>query len=107
MTWQTAFRETARINFNLNGRLDNTSDTDFRTIGQWPVLAYALDLGNITEPSKSLVFGIGLIRDPVVSYRTAETPQHLSHLWQSRWSNIGSAVGARFKQLFQVLLTNL
>ena len=92
MTWQTTFRETARLNFNMNGRLDNTSDTDFRTIGQYPVLAYALDLGNITQTSNPLVFAIGLVRDPVVSYRTAETTQHLSHLWQSRWSSIGSAV---------------
>src|SRR5258705_2468751 len=55
-------------------------------------MAYALDLGNITQTSNTLVFGVGLFRNPVVSYRTAGITKSLSHLWYSRWSNIGSAV---------------
>lgn len=92
MTWQTCFAATSRTNFSLHGKLENTSDTNFRAIGDlWPVLAYALDLGNITETANTLVFGIGLIRDPVLSYRIAEKTENLSHLWYSRWSDIGSA----------------
>lgn len=86
-----------RGNFTLQGKLDNTSDTNFRAINNnWPVLAYALDLGNITKTSNTLVFGIGLTRDPVVSYRNTKTTQDLSHLWYSRWSNLGSAVSFLF-----------
>lgn len=93
MTWQTSAITISRGNFSLNGKLDNTSDTNFRTISaQWPGLAYALDLGNITRTSSTLVVGMGLIRDPVVSYRTVKTTQSLSHLWYSRWDDIGSAV---------------
>jgi len=103
MTWQTSFSEISRGNFNLDGKLDNTSDTNFRRSDNldWPVLAYALDLGNITQTSESLVFGIGLIRDPVVSYRTATTTKPLSHLWYSRWNNMGSAVSVLHKQVSQ------
>jgi hypothetical protein len=93
MTWQTSAIGTSRGNFSSNGKLENTSDTNFRAINnQWPVVAYALDLGNITKTSNTLVVGIGLIRDPVVSYRTAKTTQSLRHLWYSKWSNLGSAV---------------
>ncbi len=99
MTWQTGLGQISRTNFSLNGRLENSSDTNFRAINdKWPALAYALDLGSITQTSNTVVFGIGLIRDPVVSYRVANTTQHLGHLWHSRWNNIGSAVGVRFKQ---------
>jgi len=104
MTWQTSAIGTSRGNFSLHGKLENTSDTNFRAINnQWPVLAYALDLGNITKTSNTLVVGIGLIRDPVVSYRTAKTTQSLSHLWYSRWGDIGTAVSIRFEE---IVLTN-
>jgi len=97
MTWQTGFSEISRGNFSLNGKLDNTSDTNFHRSDNLD----ALDLGNITQTSKSLVFGIGLIRDPVVSYRTATTTKPLSHLWYSRWNNMGSAVSVLHKQVSQ------
>jgi len=102
MTWQTGFSEISRGNFNLDGKLDNTSDTNFRRSDNvdWPVLAYALDLGNTTKTANTLVFGIGLIRDPVVSYRTEATTHRPSHLWYSRWNNTGAAVSC-FKQLSQ------
>lgn len=94
MTWQTCSSVLCRANFALHGKLDNSSDTDFRAISDnWPVLAFALDLGStITRSSNTLVFGIGLIRNPVVSYRTVQTTQSLSHLWYSKWSDVGSAV---------------
>ncbi len=99
MTWQTCFAGIS-LKFSLHGRLENTSDPNFRQIRYYhPVLAYALDLGNITMTSNTLVFGIRLIRDPVVSYRTPEITEFLSHLWYSRWNNIGPAVGVRFEQL--------
>src|SRR5258708_36537242 len=100
MTWQNCSAGISPGNFSLHGKLDNTSDTNFRIIGsQWPVLAYALDLGSITRTSNTLVVGFGLIRDPVVSYRTTKTTQSLSHLWYSRWDDVGPAVSVRFEWL--------
>lgn len=100
MTWQTLAIGSSRGNFSLHGKLENTSDTNFRAINnQWPVLAYALDLGNIVKTSNTLVVGIGLVRDPVVSYRTPKTTQSLSHLWYSKWGSLGSAVSLRFGDL--------
>ena len=103
MTWQTGLSEISLGNFTVHGRLENRSDTNFSIspyfIGDYPGLAFCLDLGNITKTANTLVFGIGLIRDPVVSYRTATTTHRPSHLWYSRWNNIGSAVSLCFKQI--------
>jgi hypothetical protein len=105
MTWQTTSVIIARGNFPLYGTLENRSDTNFRAINnEYPVLAYTLDFGNITKTSNTLVFGIGFIRDPVVSYRTAKTTQSLRHLWYSRWDDIGSAVST--SNSFLVVLPN-
>ena len=75
---QTCSSVLCRADFAL--QVDTSSDTDFRAISDnWPVLAFALDLGSITRSSNTLVFGIGLIRDPVVSYRTVQMTEGLSH----------------------------
>ena len=93
MTWQTCHGGTSRSNFTSRGKLDNSSDTNFRALWNLgPVQAFALDLGNIRRTSNPLVFGLGLIRDPVLSYLTGSSMQNLSHLWYSKWDNIGSAV---------------
>jgi len=93
MTWQTCSSISCRGNFTSRGKLENSSDTDFRVLwDRWPVQAFALDLGNIRRTSNPLVFGLGLIRDPVLSYLTGTSMQNLSHLWYSKWDNIGSAV---------------
>ena len=57
--------------FINNTRLMNTLDTDFRGISdQWPVFAFAHDLGSVTAPSDPVVYAVGHVRDPVVQYVT-------------------------------------
>jgi len=93
MTWQTGGSEVSRVSFAATGKLANTSDTTYRVIGgDWPVLALALDLGNISQTSKPLVFALGLVRDPVAQYQTADGLQNRSQLWWTRWGNISAAV---------------
>jgi len=105
MTWQTNLTDTCRSYFALRGKLGNATGPWVVPINNsWPVMAYALDLGKITRTSNPLVFGMGLIRNPVVSYRTGQTTKNLSHLWHARWSDIGSAVGVRFEG-FLIILT--
>ncbi len=104
MTWQTCSSVTCRLAFFSNGRLTNTSDTSYREINRnWPVMAYALDLGNITQTSRSMVFALGLVRDPVVRYMKDGMFQSRSSLWWTRWSSIGDVVSVVTYFLFRFL----
>ncbi|PFH52830.1 hypothetical protein AMATHDRAFT_73955 [Amanita thiersii Skay4041] len=72
-TYQTAADVVARAQFINNGRLPNTLDTNFRAIqNNWPVFAFAHDLGTVTATSTSpVIFTIGHLRDPAISYIVA------------------------------------
>ena len=99
MTWKIDNYGPTRDNFTSFGQLDNTSDTNYRAISSGsPTFAFALDLGTINQTSNSLVFGIGLVRDPVLKYQTGTTNQSLKHLWSTRWSDVGAAVGDQFAE---------
>jgi len=98
LTWKIANFGSTRDNFTSLGQLDNTSDTNYRAISNGsPAFAFALDLGTVNQTSNSLVFGIGLVRDPVLRYQTSGTNQSLRHLWGTRWNDVGSAVCVQFK----------
>ncbi|KAF8518821.1 hypothetical protein BU17DRAFT_66217 [Hysterangium stoloniferum] len=93
VTWLTADSETGRVGFSTNGKLTNTSDTKYRAINDaWPVMAFSLELGNITQTSNSLVFALGLVRDPVLTYITSDGSQNRNPLWSIRWKNVGDAI---------------
>jgi len=85
-----------RNNFAEVGQLENISDTNFRAINDdLPVMAFALDLGGITQSENPLVFAMGLYIDPVIYYLpllgSTSLRVHRS-LWQRRWGNIWDAV---------------
>jgi hypothetical protein len=68
-TWQSCYSEVCRNNFAEVGKLGNISDTNFRAANDsLPVMAFALDLGNITQSENSLVFAIGLFRNTTIWY---------------------------------------
>ncbi|KAI0744978.1 DUF1793-domain-containing protein [Earliella scabrosa] len=70
-TYQSGIDTELRAVFINNTRLMNTLDTDFRGISdQWPVFAFAHDLGSVTAPSDPVVYAVGHVRDPVVQYVT-------------------------------------
>jgi hypothetical protein len=97
MTWKIDNYGPTRDNFTSFGQLDNKSDTNYRAISNGsPAFAFALDLGTVTQTLNSLVFGIGLVRDPVLEYQSGTTNQSLKHLWSTRWSGVGAAVGIQF-----------
>ena len=59
LTWQIA-SQNIRTDFITTGNLANTIDTNFRAINDdWPVSAFALDFGNITQTRTPLVFAMG------------------------------------------------
>ncbi|KAL0063806.1 hypothetical protein AAF712_009251 [Marasmius tenuissimus] len=114
LTWQTGGDRDARGGFMVSGALNNTRDTNTRQIkrfvhaslitvealltpstvvlSNWPVLAYAFDLGNITSTTSPTVLSLGLIRDPVVSYSTSLNKNDRSPYFRTRFDDVGEAV---------------
>ena len=101
-TWQSCYSEICRNRFAEVGRLENISDTNFRAINDTlPVMAFALDMGNITQSENPLVFAIGLFRGTIIYYDPSGvwSPYEVEYeqtmqrpLWRNRWSNISDAV---------------
>lgn len=81
-------------------------------IRNFVVMGLAVDLGSITSTSSPVVWGLGLVRDPVIQYATGTSSPRLtagrlltttysdfagsesrsSYFW-SKYSSIGSVVG--------------
>ncbi|KAF8874080.1 hypothetical protein BD779DRAFT_1678882 [Infundibulicybe gibba] len=101
MTWQTGVDIIVRGQFagNRTGGLLNTKDTNFRAISNnWPVFGLALDLGNISEVSTPVVWALGVVRDPVISYGSGGGKiQPRSSFFWTQYSTIGDAIGAFIK----------
>ncbi|THU85435.1 hypothetical protein K435DRAFT_685578, partial [Dendrothele bispora CBS 962.96] len=69
ISWKTGDANITRPLFQDNGRLDNETDTSFRVVNdQLPVFGFAVDLGSLKSTTSSLVWALGILRDPVVMY---------------------------------------
>lgn len=83
-----------RGQFITNGVLANTQDTVFRAIqDDWPVFAFAKDLGTVTKATTPVVFSVGLVRDPAVEYIIANdgTQARSLYFW-SQYSTVAAVV---------------
>ncbi len=59
-----------RRSFVIDGTLDNTTDTDFRCIEcNWPLVAFAHDLGQVGAQEKSVQYTIGQSREENINLR--------------------------------------
>ncbi|TFK38775.1 hypothetical protein BDQ12DRAFT_651125 [Crucibulum laeve] len=93
MTWQTGTDVLLRRNFSDGSLLKNIQDTDFRNIAPiWPVLAFAVDLGTITQTSESLVWAIGVVRDPLIRYVKGSGAELRSSYFRSKYDTVNAAV---------------
>ncbi|KAJ7129526.1 DUF1793-domain-containing protein [Mycena epipterygia] len=71
-TYQTGADVTVRAQFVNNGQLANTLDTNFRAIeDNWPVFGLSHNLGTVTTATAPVVFSVGHIRDPALTYVVA------------------------------------
>jgi hypothetical protein len=112
LTWQTDAYYLPRSGFLVNGSLTNTNDTRFRPISSYvvssniplhlifaflirntPVMSFALDLGNVTSPADPVVFTLGLVRDPVLTYLRGKSVHNRLPLWLNQWSSVDEGVG--------------
>ncbi|KAK0239510.1 hypothetical protein EDD85DRAFT_452362 [Armillaria nabsnona] len=70
-TYGTANDTLLRDNFKTYGFLDDDVNADYRAISDhFVVLGHAFNLHNITRTTSSVVWAIGLVRDPVVNTYT-------------------------------------
>ncbi|KAL8358009.1 hypothetical protein RB601_009440 [Gaeumannomyces tritici] len=79
-----------RQQFAADGRLDNSVDGNPRSVADnWPVFAFARDLGGVSGEEKEVVFTLGLAQDSVVNFQgQGASPTALTGPWKR---NFGSA----------------
>ncbi|KAF9008954.1 DUF1793-domain-containing protein [Cyathus striatus] len=94
-TYQTGADVTVRAQFVNSGKLLNTKDTNFRAISNnWPVFAFAQDLGNVSSTSASTVFTVGHVRDPALQYIVANGLQLRYLYFWSHFSSVQSLIAS-------------
>ncbi|KAJ7129315.1 DUF1793-domain-containing protein [Mycena epipterygia] len=105
-TYQTGADVTVRAQFINKGVLANTLDTGFRAINNnWPVFAFAHEIGAVTTASPAVVFSIGHIRDPAIQYIVAGgATQSRSLYFLSQFSTAASVISS-FLSDFSAALT--
>ena len=90
---QTGPDNAVRSAFVANGKLDGSLDTNYRVItDNWPVFAFASDLGNVGAEFKSQLFSIGLLQQNAVQFLGADGLVSLPSLWTSYYANEAEAV---------------
>ncbi|KIK65815.1 hypothetical protein GYMLUDRAFT_158671, partial [Collybiopsis luxurians FD-317 M1] len=93
ITWQTGQDTVLRSAFLNNGTLANTPDTRFRGINNdWPVFAFSTDLGTIKATSLPVVWGLGLVQNPDISYTSNPGNPTRYPYFATKYSNISTAM---------------
>jgi len=84
VTYQIGPDAVVRAAAVTNGALDNSVDTQFRSINdRWPVFAFNVDLGPVNRRTDEVVLSIGHVREPAVSYLNTPLPP----LWKSYFAS--------------------
>jgi len=82
LTVQSGADISVRSNFALDGKLDGTKDTKFRTVSDnWPVFGFASDLGNVGSSPVESLFTLGLMQKNAVQFLGANGINPLPSLW--------------------------
>ncbi len=94
LTYQTGPDVDVRAQFVTTGTLNNTQDTNYREIQKnWPVFAFAHNLGDVKAATDPVVVAIGHVRDPVIQYiRAGGEMQERSLYFFSEFSTVSDAV---------------
>lgn len=72
-----------------NGTINNDLNTNYRAINdQWPVFAFALDLGNVGSSPQSALFTLTLAQEQAIQFEyEKEKVEQLPPLWTSYFSD--------------------
>ncbi|KAK0199053.1 hypothetical protein F5146DRAFT_118166 [Armillaria mellea] len=92
-TYETNNDTVVRGDFSRNGALFNTVDTNFRAISDhFVVLGHAVNLNNITSTTSSVVWAIGLVRDPVISFSSTSANNDRSSYFWTAYNTVSDAI---------------
>ncbi|KAK0481474.1 hypothetical protein IW261DRAFT_1681366, partial [Armillaria novae-zelandiae] len=92
-TYETGTDRVVRGDFASNGALFNTVDENFRAISdRFVVLSHAINLSNITGTASSVVWAIGLVRDPVISFNSTSVISDRSSYFWTAYNTISDAI---------------
>ncbi|KAJ3854470.1 hypothetical protein EV368DRAFT_36676 [Lentinula lateritia] len=96
VTYQTGQDSVVRGQFQSKGSLTNQQDTNFRAIeNDFVVLGISVDLGTNTNFLTPVVWGLGLVRDPVIEYAVSAgsiTTQNRSSYFWTEFDTISDAI---------------
>ncbi|XP_006457508.1 hypothetical protein AGABI2DRAFT_181692 [Agaricus bisporus var. bisporus H97] len=101
LTWQTGNDLDCRNRFAENGSLTNVKDTNFGDVRvlnsierRVPAVSFAIDLGSITPNNQPdpVVWALGLVRDPLVSYSDGSRFQSRIGYYWSAYDNIDGVI---------------
>ncbi|KAI0068780.1 DUF1793-domain-containing protein [Artomyces pyxidatus] len=95
-TYQIGQDVIVRQQFVSSRILRNTQDTAYRAVSDdWPVFAFAHDLGIVTGATTPIVIAVGHARDPAIEYIIAGGAlQNRSLYFWSQFSSVGSAISS-------------
>ncbi|KAK0441136.1 hypothetical protein EV421DRAFT_751118 [Armillaria borealis] len=89
-TYGTANDTFLRDSFKTYGILDDDVNIDYRAISDhFVVLGHAFDLHSITRTTSSVVWAIGLVRDPVVNFYTTS---NRSPYFRTEYNTVNDAI---------------
>jgi hypothetical protein len=95
VTYQTGQDIVLRSGFLNYGKLNKTQDTNYRAISSdWPVFAFASDLGSISSTPSPVVWGIGLVRQNDIIYSTTSGNQTRQQYFFTEYSDVSTAMSA-------------
>lgn len=84
MTRQSGQDTVVRGQFSSNGTLTNGVDTNYRAIqDDWPVFAFASNLGSVSSTPVSTLFSLGLTQDEAVQYEGSSAYAPVQSLWKA------------------------
>ncbi|TAQ88111.1 hypothetical protein B7494_g3561 [Chlorociboria aeruginascens] len=87
LTYQSGNAVALRSAFQTVGKLSDSSDTNYRPIGQdWPTFGFAVNIGTVQGDSVSTLFTIGLAQDDAVQFDGADGIVSVPSLWTSYFS---------------------
>ncbi|EMD37369.1 hypothetical protein CERSUDRAFT_114042 [Gelatoporia subvermispora B] len=80
VTYQTGSDSACRGQFMVHGALENSQDTDFRSVyTNQPSFALAASLGSILSTSAPVVWVLAYVRDPTIGYVTPDGDSQQRH----------------------------
>lgn len=93
LTHQQGPDSSVRGQFINNGFLNNTQDNNFRAINDnYPIFAYAVDMGNISTSSKSTNFQLSLHQKNCIYFEAAAGNESVPCMWTNYFDNDVAAV---------------